>query len=137
MVRQEPNRPLSCSKRFPKAFTDRTVIRDDGYPKYRHRDNGQTFTVRKPGFLGQEVVRDNRWVVPYNPYLLRKFRSHINIEICASVKAVKYINKYVYKGGDRTTIAVTDALDEIARYVHARYVSPCKAIWRLFEFPTH
>jgi hypothetical protein len=27
--------------------------------------------------------------------------------------------------------------DEITRYVHARYVSPCEAIWRLFEFPTH
>jgi hypothetical protein len=70
MVRKEAYSPLVCSKRFPKAFTDRTVINEDGYPEYRRRDNGQMFTVRKPGFPGQEVVRNNRWVVPYNPYLL-------------------------------------------------------------------
>jgi hypothetical protein len=137
MVRKEAHSPLACSKRFPKAFTDRTVINEDSYPEYRRRDNGQTFTVRKPGFPGQEVVRNNRWVVPYNPYLLQKFRSHINIEVCASVQAIKYIHKYVYKGADRTTVAVTATDDEITRYVHARYVSPCEAIWRLFEFPTH
>jgi hypothetical protein len=59
------------------------------------------------------------------------------VEVCASVQAIKYIHKYVYKGTDRTTIAVTATDDEITRYVHARYVSPCEAIWRLFEFPTH
>jgi hypothetical protein len=137
MVRQYPHGPLACSKRFPKPFTERTMINEDGYPEYCRRDNGQTFTVRKPGFPGQEVVRDNRWVVPYNPYLLRKFHSHINVEVCATVQAVKYIHKYVYKGTDRTTIAVTATDDEITRYVHARYVSPCEAIWRLFEFSTH
>jgi hypothetical protein len=137
MVRKHPHGPLICSKRFPKQFTDRTLIHEDGYPEYCRRDNGQTFTVRKPGFPGQQVIRDNRWVVPYNPYLLQKFQSHINVEVCASVQAIKYIHKYVYKGTDRTTIAVTDTNDEITRYVHARYISPCEAIWRLFEFPTH
>src|SRR6266849_140798 len=94
MVRKRPTDPLLCAKRFPKAFADRTLIREDGYPEYRRREDGQTFTVPKPGYPGQQVVRDNRWVVPYSPYLLQKFRSHINVEICASVRAVKYINKY-------------------------------------------
>ena len=137
MVREFPHSPLKCSKRFPKPFTDQTLIHEDGYPEYCRRDSGETFTVRKPGFPGQEVVRDNRWVVPYSPYLLQKFQSHINVEICASVQSIKYIHKYVYKGTDRTTVAVTNTDDEIARYVHARYVSPCEAIWRLFEFSTH
>jgi hypothetical protein len=70
MVRKEAYSPLVYSKRFPKAFTDRTVINENGYPEYRYRDNGQTFTVRKPGFPGQEVIRNNYWVVSYNPYLL-------------------------------------------------------------------
>ena len=70
MVRKTPTAPLVCQKRFLKAFTATTIIREDGYPKYRRRDDGRTFTVRKLGFLDQEVVRDNRWVVPYNPYLL-------------------------------------------------------------------
>jgi hypothetical protein len=137
MVRKSPSDPLTCSKRFPKDFRDRTMISEDGYPQYCRRDNGQTFTVPKPGCPGQVVVRNNRWVVPYNPFLLTKYRSHINVEICASIQSIKYIHKYIYKGSDRTTLAVANTDDEIARYVQARYISPCEAIWRLFEFPVH
>jgi hypothetical protein len=35
------------------------------------------------------------------------------------------------------TIAITAIEDEIACYIHACYISPCEAIWRLFEFLTH
>ena len=137
MVRKTPAALPRCQKRFPRAFIATTVVREDGYPEYRRRDDGRTFTVRKPGVPDQEVVRDNRWVVPYNPYLLQKFRSHINVEICASVQSIKYIHKYVYKGTDRTTLAVSGTDDEITRYVQARYVGPTEAFWRLFEYHTH
>jgi hypothetical protein len=40
-------------------------------------------------------------VVPYNPYLSLFFNCHINVEVCTSVAAVKYLYKYVYKGHDR------------------------------------
>ena len=40
---------------------------------------------------------DNRYVVPYNPRLLLEFDSHINVEMCGTVRAVKYIFKYVFK----------------------------------------
>lgn len=83
------------------------------------------------------MTSDNRWVVPYNPYLLNKYQSHINVEVCASVHAVKYIHKYVYKGADRTTLAITNTDYEITRYLQARYVSPAEAIWRLFEFSSY
>ena len=56
------------------------------------------------GRAGETVDLDNRWIVPYNPYLSRKYRAHINVEVCASVRAVKYIHKYIYKGNDRTTV---------------------------------
>ena len=48
---------------------------------------------------------DNRWVVPYNPYLLKKYNAHINVEACTSPKSVKYLYKYIYKGHDMVTCA--------------------------------
>uniref|UniRef100_A0A453GBP1 Helitron helicase-like domain-containing protein n=1 Tax=Aegilops tauschii subsp. strangulata TaxID=200361 RepID=A0A453GBP1_AEGTS len=78
---------------------------------------------------------DNRWVVPYNPYLLRMFNCHINVEVCSSIKAVKYI----YKGHDKASFSIDqpDAhgnIDEIKRYVDARRVTPPEAMWRIFGF---
>lgn len=79
----------------------------------------------------------NQWVVPHNRYLSRRYRAHINVECCASVKVIKYIHKYVYKGSDQTTIAMNMQADEVARHLHGRYIGPTEAIWRLFEFPMH
>ena len=33
--------------------------------------------------------------LPYNPYLVRHFNCHINVEACGSIKAVKYLFKYI------------------------------------------
>ena len=75
-------------------------------------------------------------MVPYNPYLCQKYNAHINVEICATVKSIKYIYKYVYKGNDRANVAIeTD--DEIKKYVDARYVSASEASWRLFSYTMH
>ena len=35
-----------CTKDFPKHFQERTVMNPDGFPTYRRRDNGRTFTRR-------------------------------------------------------------------------------------------
>ena len=70
---------------------------------------------------------DNRWVVPYNPYLLWLFNCHINVEACGSIKAVKYLFKYIYKGHDRASVVMRDAskadddVDEIKQYRDARW----------------
>ncbi|XP_051206116.1 uncharacterized protein [Lolium perenne] len=82
---------------------------------------------------------DSRWVVPYNPYLLRMFDCHINVEVCSSIKAVKYLYTYVYKGHDQTSFNIEkpDAdgnIDEIKRFVDARWVTPPEAMWRIFGF---
>jgi hypothetical protein len=47
---------------------------------------------------------DNSWVVPYNPYLTLKYNAHINLELCSTVKSVKYLYKYMYKGYDCANI---------------------------------
>jgi hypothetical protein len=70
IVCKMPAALLVYQKRFPKAFAATIIICKDGYSEYRYRNNGHIFTVCKPGFPDQEVVRNNRWVVPYNPYLL-------------------------------------------------------------------
>ena len=69
-----------CSKGFPKDFAEETSLPSDQYPVYRRRDNGRC--VEKNG-----MVLDNRWVVPYNPYLVRKFKAHINVHVCTSIRA--------------------------------------------------
>ncbi|XP_027166288.1 uncharacterized protein LOC113766278 [Coffea eugenioides] len=97
---------------------------EDGYPLYRRRFDHQKVHVRK-------ATLDNRWVVPYNPYLLTRYNCHINVEICSGIKAVKYLYKVaVY-------IAHPDGeamVDEIQLFQDARWVSAQEAIWRIFEF---
>jgi hypothetical protein len=85
---------------------------------------------------------DNRWVVPYNPYLLQYFNYHINVEACGSIKVVKYLFKYIYKGHDRACITVGTAIiddnnggvDEIKQYRDARWGTPPEALWRIYAF---
>jgi hypothetical protein len=119
-----------CSKNFPKPFRDQTTISEDAYASTRRRDTGQTHQVR-----GKQV--DNRWVVTYCAYLIWKYRCHINLESIASIKAIKYIYKYVYKGHDRITMQFGTCNDEVKQYLDARYVSACESIWRLFHFLMH
>ncbi|XP_077201143.1 uncharacterized protein LOC143841157 [Paroedura picta] len=122
-----------CSKRFPKSFEEDTQPNQNGYPLYRRRDNGRTAAVRG-------ATLDNRWVVPYNPYLLLRYNCHINVEVCASVKSVKYLFKYIYKGYDCATIRLTETnqrYDEIKMHVDSRYVSPPEAMWRLLSYNLH
>jgi hypothetical protein len=67
------------------------------------------------------------------------FDCHINVEVCSSIKAVKYLYKYIYKGHDQTSFNIEkpDAegnIDEIKRFVDARWVTPPEAMWRIFGF---
>ena len=68
----------SCFEQFPKKFSDTTSSTKDDYPLYRRRDNSRTVEVGG-------IKLDNRWVVPYSPYLLLRFNTHINVEICSTV----------------------------------------------------
>ena len=148
-------------KGFPKVFQPKTAMAVDGYPHYQRRDNGRTVLAKThDGY----VDLDNRWIVPYNPYLSTKFQAHINLEACTSVKSVKYLFKYVYKGHDCANVEVTMSNteenaeantntdsesstgsngkpkvhhDEVTQFLDARYVSAPEAFWRISEFKMH
>ena len=77
-----------CTKEFPKAFQGETNENVNGYPKYKRRDNTED-TDSDLVVRGSRI--DNSWVVPYHPYLLLKYNCHINTEICASIKSIKYL----------------------------------------------
>jgi hypothetical protein len=120
----------ACTKGFPKPFNEHTSITEDSYARTRRSDTGQSIPT---GPRGKYQI-DNRWVVCHSKYLIWKYRCHINVESIASVKAVKYIYKYVYKGHDRTTMQFGTAQNEIRLYLDARYVGSCEANWRLYFF---
>ncbi len=90
--------------------------------------------------------------MPYNPYLSLLFNCHINVEVCTSITAVKYLYKYVYKGHDRAQVdvgpvdvAAPDSAapvqplmrDEIKIYQDGRYVSASEASHHLYGFDLH
>jgi hypothetical protein len=56
---------------------------------------------------------DNCWIILYSLYLTVKYYMYINIEIYTSVKSIKYIHKYIYKGSNCTTLQLMDG-DEIS-----------------------
>ncbi|RCV21779.1 hypothetical protein SETIT_4G164800v2 [Setaria italica] len=122
----------SCKNYYPRQFNATTIQGKDSYPLYRRRDDDHNEIVR-----GNKL--DNRWVVPYNPYLLQMFNCHINVEVCSSIKAVKYLYKYIYKGHDRASVCVNgtsekEDIDEIRQYRDARWVTPPEALWRIYGF---
>ena len=89
---------------------------------------------------GSRLV-DNRNVVPHNDFLCGKYDAHINVEICSTIRAVKYLYKYLYKGNDKIIIKVNlhsaTTKDEIETYLNCRYVSSTEACWRLCSFKIH
>lgn len=127
-----------CSKQYPRPLISDTIHGNDGYPLYRRRptnDNGRSIKLTHQN---QEVEIDNRWIVPYSPLLSKTFKAHINVEICNSVKSIKYVCKYLNKGSDMAVFGVAaNNRDEITQYQMGRYISSNEAIWRILSFSIH
>ena len=112
------------------------------YPVYRRRapkDGGRTAEIERRGKM---LTIDNQSVVPYNPLLLLKYDSHINVEFLYSVVSVKYIYKYIAKGPDRIIMKITPEnkdleKDEVARFQNCRYLSASESAWKLLNQPIH
>ncbi len=69
-----------CTKRYPRNLTEFTFEDENGYRSYKRR-------VIEQIKIGKLFI-DNKWVVPYNPYISTKYNAHINVEICTSIKAI-------------------------------------------------
>src|SRR5713101_6951206 len=130
-MQKDAHQNWHCTKHYPRDFCDQTHFGEEGYPVYARPNNGCSFSKQPGGH-----VYTNRDVVPHNPYLLAKYCCHLNLEISASVKAVKYIHKYIYKGPDHATVQIGH-VDKIQDYVDAYYVGPTEACWHHFEFSMH
>ncbi|MGA1502986.1 MAG: hypothetical protein ACO38Z_10310, partial [Candidatus Nanopelagicales bacterium] len=140
---------FECSKHFPKSFSTETAWRQgDKYPTYRRREPASYAGARFTSRAGDDY--DNRWVVPYSPYLLLRYDAHINVEAVISPFRIKYLYKYIHKGGDRATVEQTrerrqgtaaaarsdsnEPVDEIADYQDLRMIGSIEACWRIFAF---
>lgn len=122
-----------CNKNFPKSFNSSTTMNVSGYPNYRRRKYLQP-GISSIVIKGKHV--DNRFIVPYNPRLLLTYNAHINVEACTSLKCVRYIYKYIYKGYDCASVFVGNP-DEIAGHIENRYMSAPEASWHLNTFRMH
>ena len=113
-----PNSPClkngSCKKAFSKQFSEVIMQGNDCYPAYMRCNDGRYGSLDR----NIEVEIDNRWVVPYNPWLLLKYDCYINVEAYSIIKCVKYLYKYVYTRPDRVSLEVRlrPSYDEISKY---------------------
>ncbi|KAL3627784.1 hypothetical protein CASFOL_029147 [Castilleja foliolosa] len=133
-----------CSKSFPKMLECNSRFDKDGYVHYRRRDS--VHHVIKNG-----VALDNRYVVPYNETLSRRFNAHINVEHCGWNMMIKYLFKYISKGSDRVRFSISKSdssnaanpdtnipvMDEVKNFIDGRYICPHEAAWRILNFPIH
>uniref|UniRef100_A0A0K0E4L2 ATP-dependent DNA helicase n=1 Tax=Strongyloides stercoralis TaxID=6248 RepID=A0A0K0E4L2_STRER len=125
-----------CYKGFPKTFIKETFIeRLSGKVYYKKIDNTNENIV-----LRNSRKIDNSYVVPYNPFLLKYFNAHINVEIVNQVLAVSYLFKYFVKDGETNKVNVEMHFndknkDEISAFQKVRCVGPTDAIWKIYEYP--
>ena len=127
---------INARNTFPKEYQNETTFDGNEFPKYRRRNTGLSYD-KSPTFKV-----DNRLIVPYNSELLQIFDCHINVEAVSSLKSVKYIYKYIYKGHDSAYLIITGPSnettinhDEIRNFIEARYVGPSETCWRILNKP--
>ena len=90
------SRPKSnggCAFRYPQRPQQFTHFQD-GFLNLRRRCLNSFTKMHK----GQQVQITDVNVAPYNPALSLRYNCHVNVAICTSALAVKYLYKYVLKG---------------------------------------
>ena len=131
-----------CTKSYPRQLVAETQTAHDGYPLYKRpeRDDPNDYDLMPhPTRTTEQFKITNAWIVPYNPLLTKIFKCHINVEFCNSIKAIKYVCKYINKGTDQAVIGLENVnkLDEIKCYETARYICSNESFTREYGFPIH
>ncbi|XP_054290778.1 uncharacterized protein LOC129005795 [Macrosteles quadrilineatus] len=123
-----------CTKYFPKPCCETTHVDERGFVQYkRDYTNRGTIVSRN-----KNIIVHDGWVVPYNPALMLKYEAHINLELASTRRVIKYLFKYLMKGGSLQNVTVTPFSkqdDEVQHYVTKRMVGASDACWRLLNFP--
>eukprot|EP00794_Sanderia_malayensis_P021048 gene21048-biopygen14617 len=72
----------------------------------------------------------------------------MNVEVCTTVKSVKYIFKYIHTGNNMAHVEIREGYkeanaghdivhDEIHQYPKSRYVGPHQAVYKLMQYEMH
>ena len=86
------------------------------YPNYRRKspgDEGRSITLANG-------TCNNSWIVPYCPYFTLRYEAHINIEVCVSPTAAKYLFKYTTIGTARAMASI--GYNEVEDYRNYRSI---------------
>eukprot|EP00808_Paulinella_micropora_P007153 g50054.t1 len=141
----QPELYATCSKSYPVPFQSESHCEERAVRvQYRRLSPAEGVRQYEKG----TYIYDNRNVVPYNPYLLRKYDCQINVEIVTGMGYIKYLFKYIHKGDDRARVELRrqqreeapqrnnqpPRRHEVAQYLDAQFVTPCYAIWKIFGF---
>ena len=118
-----------CTKGYPKPFCEHTSMDDQGFPTYFQQNDGWSYSI-------SDTSVNNRWIVPFCPFLSTTFDCHINVECAASLGSLKYLFKYIQKGPDLTSLEINEH-NEIKKYTEGRYISPSEATHHIFRFDVH
>ena len=79
---------------YPKEFTSKTTLQKQNEPVYRRRspeNGGFKANVLINSETQVKMLLDNRWVVPYNAFLLTKYKTYIRMEVRSSLIAKDFL----------------------------------------------
>lgn len=121
-----------CRDEFPKKFNQKTSTDVNGKTVYRR--------IECAPVRFEDILADNRFVIPYNKSLTLRYNCYINVESCQSDNVLKLMFKSICSGNTMTTMEFRTVAAEEAerrRNIKSRYVSGLEAVWRLLEKPMH
>ena len=63
---------------------------------------------------------------------MKIFGAHINVQLCSSLKSIKYVAKYINEGSGQAKFSLQSA-NEVEQFRSGRYIRSSEAIWRIMS----
>ena len=126
-----------CSKHFPQPFAGTLSTNTaTGRAEYKRVDNGDKATIKQRNGDGEYVETDvdNRYVVPYNPWLLMNYDCHNCVDLVTAKAVIAYLYNNCFKGKDMAKAKILFDRNEIEAYRSIHYISSSEAMWRIFGY---
>uniref|UniRef100_A0A914HUU8 ATP-dependent DNA helicase n=1 Tax=Globodera rostochiensis TaxID=31243 RepID=A0A914HUU8_GLORO len=126
-----------CKKQFPAPFSNLTILRPDRpalYFRPSPADGGAQIQIGN-------IIYDNSHVVPFNPFILLKYRVHHNVLFAYGNKAnIKYALKYPFKGPGHCYVECKEEsgkinIDEPAQYAKMNFRGSTEAYALIMSQP--